>query len=128
MYGPYFPLHNDKYLKIRILPKLLSDRSEMFRFYSCKFRIERNKENTARVTIGKQFNIANCFTLECSSFGYFKKETRATVQFKETDLIEFARCLCECILEYSLVMERDDKTRSALIEKINIKRKKPKQS
>lgn len=24
-YGPYYPLHNDKYLKMRILPKLVSE-------------------------------------------------------------------------------------------------------
>jgi cytosolic carboxypeptidase protein 2/3 len=39
IYGPHFPLHNEKYLKMRVLPKLLSERTEMFRFYSCKFRI-----------------------------------------------------------------------------------------
>jgi cytosolic carboxypeptidase protein 2/3 len=39
IYGPHFPLHNEKYLKMRVLPKLLSERSDMFRFYSCKFRI-----------------------------------------------------------------------------------------
>jgi len=38
-YGPYFPLHNERYLKMRVLPKLLSEKTEMFRFYSCKFRI-----------------------------------------------------------------------------------------
>ena len=39
IYGPYFPLHNERYLKMRVLPKLLSEKTEMFRFYSCKFRI-----------------------------------------------------------------------------------------
>jgi cytosolic carboxypeptidase protein 2/3 len=39
IYGPHFPLHNEKYLKMRVLPKLLSERTEMFRFYSCKFCI-----------------------------------------------------------------------------------------
>ena len=39
IYGPYFPLHNERYLKMRVLPKLLSEKTDMFRFYSCKFRI-----------------------------------------------------------------------------------------
>ena len=43
MYAPYYPLHSKKYLKIRILPKLLAERSEMFRYYSCKFRMEKYK-------------------------------------------------------------------------------------
>ena len=38
MYAPYFPLHSKKYLQIRMLPKLLAEQSEMFRYYSCKFR------------------------------------------------------------------------------------------
>ena len=39
VYGPHFPLHSERYLKMRVLPQLLSERTEMFRFYSCKFRI-----------------------------------------------------------------------------------------
>jgi hypothetical protein len=43
IYGPYYPLHNEKYLKMRVIPKLMDDRTHMFRFYSCKFRIEKSK-------------------------------------------------------------------------------------
>ncbi len=109
IYGPYYPLHNDKYLKIRLIPKLLSDRTEMFRFYSCRFRAEKYKENCARITINKQFNIAHCFTLECSAYGYYSRETRSTTQFKEADLIEFGKNIAESVLEQALLMERDEK-------------------
>ena len=34
---------------MRVLPKLMSEQTEMFRFYSCKFRIQASKEKTARV-------------------------------------------------------------------------------
>ena len=78
IYGPYYPLHQDKYLKIRLIPKLLGDRTEMFRYYSCRFRLEKYKESCARLTINRQFHIANSFTLECSSFGYFSRDTRLT--------------------------------------------------
>jgi hypothetical protein len=57
------------------MPKLLSERSEMFRFYSCRFRMEKYKENCARIAIGRQFSIANCFTLECSSYGFIQKKS-----------------------------------------------------
>ena len=40
LYGPYYPLHSNRYVKIRVMAKLLSDLSEMFRFYSCKFKNE----------------------------------------------------------------------------------------
>ena len=60
-YGPYYPLHNERYLKMRVLPKIFSEASEMFRFYSCKFRIEKSKLKAARVVLWKEFKIMNCF-------------------------------------------------------------------
>ena len=38
----------------------MSEKSEMFRYYSCKFAIEKYKENCARITLWKLFNIVNC--------------------------------------------------------------------
>lgn len=46
----------------------------MFRFYSCKFRIQKSKLKAARVVLFKEFNIMNCFTLEASFHGYITKE------------------------------------------------------
>jgi hypothetical protein len=45
MYGPHYPLHSGNYMKIRVIPKLMSERTPMFRFYSCKFRSEEYKQN-----------------------------------------------------------------------------------
>ena len=72
IYGPHFPLHSDKYLLIRIIPKLLSERSELFRFFSCRFRYDKYKENCARITVEKLYNIVNCFTVECSAYGFIR--------------------------------------------------------
>mgnify|MGYP003726000445 CR=1 FL=1 len=44
MYGPQFPIHDIRYLKMRVIPKLMSEKSEMFRFFSCKFRIQKSNE------------------------------------------------------------------------------------
>ena len=66
MYGPQYPIHDMRYFKIRLLPKLMAEQTEMFRFYSCRFRIEKSKEKTARVVLWREFNILNCFTLEAS--------------------------------------------------------------
>lgn len=71
MYGPQYPIHDMRYFKCRLLPKLMGEQTEMFRFYSCKFRIEKAKEKTARVVLWREFNILNCFTLEASFQGYF---------------------------------------------------------
>jgi murein tripeptide amidase MpaA len=43
VYGPYFPLHTEKYLRVRVLAKLMDDILPMFRFYSCKFKLEKSK-------------------------------------------------------------------------------------
>ncbi len=74
VYGPYYPLHNDKYLRMRVLPKLVSEETSKFRFFSCKFRIERSKEKAARIVLWREFNIMNCFTFEASFYGALNDE------------------------------------------------------
>lgn len=66
IYGPYYQIHHENYLKMRILPRLLSERTSMFRFFSSKFKVEPSKEKTARVVLWREFDIVNCFTLEAS--------------------------------------------------------------
>ena len=73
MYGPEYPLQSTKYLKCRVLPKLLDEKSEMFRFHSCKFNVERSKLGAARVVFLQEFGITNCFTLEASMHAYVNK-------------------------------------------------------
>lgn len=80
MYGPEFPIHDGRYLQMRVLPKLMSEQSEMFRFFSCKFRLQRSKLKTARVVLWRENNIMNCFTLEASFQGYFN-HARITTDF-----------------------------------------------
>lgn len=38
---------------IRILPKLMAQQTEIFRFPSCSFRLDENKKTTARALFGK---------------------------------------------------------------------------
>lgn len=84
MYGPEFPIHDMRYLKMRVLPKIMSEQSQKFRFYSCKFRVQKSKEKTARVVLWREFNITNCFTLEASFYGYFD-QSRETRHFEIPD-------------------------------------------
>ena len=58
----------------------------MFRFYACKFRIQKSKEKTARVVLWREFNILNCFTLEASFQGYFDSE-RLTHCFTQNNFL-----------------------------------------
>lgn len=121
MYGPYFPLHSSKYLKIRALPKLVSERTEMFRFFSCKFKLEKYKENCARIAIWRDFNITNCFTIESSQFGFLNKE-RETIPFSSGLLQEFGECIVHSIFEYNLIQEEDRRLKMKLAKKLQEQR------
>jgi oligoribonuclease NrnB/cAMP/cGMP phosphodiesterase (DHH superfamily) len=39
LYGPDYDIWETNYYKTRMFPKLISNRTEMFRYYSCIFRI-----------------------------------------------------------------------------------------
>ena len=80
IYGPHYPLHSDKYYKMRILPKLISELSDKFRFFSCKFKVEKSKEKAARIVLWREFGIFNSFTFEASFHSYFTDE-RENIEF-----------------------------------------------
>jgi hypothetical protein len=69
-YGPYFPLHDERYIKLRVLPKLFSERTHVFRYWSCKFRIAPSKEKAARAVMAREFGLTNSLTLETSFHGF----------------------------------------------------------
>jgi hypothetical protein len=106
MYGPHFPLHNEKYLKMRVLPKLLDERTQMFRFFSCKFKIEKSKLRAARVVMFKEFGIMNCFTLEASFHGFMDSD-RTTTELTIEMLEDMGKTLGCGFHEYSELIDDD---------------------
>jgi cytosolic carboxypeptidase protein 2/3 len=122
-YGPYYPLHSEKYLKMRILPKLISEQTSKFRFFSCKFRIERSKEKAARIVLWREFSIMNCFTFEASFFGG-QTENRKIEEFTPTSLEKMGEHLCNAMYEYLLITEEEDRQKKLKETKKNKKRKK----
>lgn len=122
MYGPHFPLHCSKYMKIRTLPKLVSERTDMFRFFSCKFRIEKYKENCARIAIWRDFNITNVYTVETSSYGFLSRE-RETIPFDSKHLQDFGQSLVHSIFEYLLIQDEDRRMKVALAKRLKAQRK-----
>jgi hypothetical protein len=52
-----------------MLPKLL-DNDEMFRYYSCIFRIKKSKIRTARAVFFQQYCIKFTYTVEASISSY----------------------------------------------------------
>jgi len=108
IYGPYYPLHSDKYFKMRIIPKLISEETSKFRYYSCKFRIEKSKEKAARIVLWREFNIMNCFTFESSFHGYIT-EDRETKEFTTDSYEQMGEYLTNSILEYLYILEEEDR-------------------
>ncbi len=108
MFGPPAPLHSDKYLKMRVIPKLLSDETEMFRYHSCSFLNEKSKETAARISLHKEFNIFNCFTLEASFHGYFDRD-KVNYEFTESTYEQMGVNLVNALYEYVMILEEDER-------------------
>lgn len=98
-YGPYFPLHSENHCKIRVIPKLLSENTEVFRYYSCKFRNDWSKRKAARLVMSKESSLAFSYTVEASSFGYIRND-RTTIVFNPSNLQEMGQHILYTILQY----------------------------
>jgi len=110
IYGPYYPLHSDKYVRVRILAKLLSDKTKMFRYPACKFRQEHAKINTARLVISREFDVMNSLTLENSFYGFLNEE-RKTVEYCVAFYESIGKCLVYVIIEYLHLLDEEMVTR-----------------
>lgn len=80
--------------KVRMLPQLLGDRTNMFRYQSCKFNAPYSKRKTARLALWKEFGYQNCYTLESSFFGFLNSK-RETEMFSSIKLAEMGVCMGE---------------------------------
>eukprot|EP00826_Nyctotherus_ovalis_P044297 TRINITY_DN4774_c0_g6_i1.p1 TRINITY_DN4774_c0_g6~~TRINITY_DN4774_c0_g6_i1.p1 ORF type:complete len:442 (-),score=58.16 TRINITY_DN4774_c0_g6_i1:249-1574(-) len=106
IYGPYYPLHSSKYLKVRVFAKLLAENMEMFRYRACKFREEKDKLSAARLVIAREFNIVNSFTIEASFHGFIDEE-RKTIELS-TELYEMAgKHIAETLLDYTRLTTKE---------------------
>lgn len=108
IYGPQVPLHNEKYLQMRIIPKLIAEETSKFRYHSCRFRLEAMKEKTARIVMWRQFNITNCFTFEASVHGYFD-ENKQNFEFEQSTFEEMGEHLANSLFEYCMILEEEER-------------------
>ena len=103
-YGPYFPLHNDKYIKQRILPKIISERTQMFRYYGCKFRYDKSKMKAARLVIASEFGVMNSLTIEASFYAYVNADRETVELIRDYYVMMGSHLLC-AIYEYHTIIE-----------------------
>ncbi|CAG9331274.1 unnamed protein product [Blepharisma stoltei] len=112
IYGPHYPLHSDKYISIKVLPKLFSERTEMFRYFSCKFKNDWSKRKAARLVIWKELKLPFVYTIETSSYGFLDSE-RNTIPFSEELLFSLGRKFSESLLEYIVIRNKFIKEKEA---------------
>jgi len=122
IYGPYYPLHMDQYVRVRILAKLLSDRTQMFRYPACKFRQEPSKMNAARLVISREFDVVNSLTLEASFYGFINNE-RKTIEMSVEFYEKMGSDLGNAILEHIHLLEEERVMRIRRIFENNRRRK-----
>ncbi|CAD8189181.1 unnamed protein product [Paramecium octaurelia] len=97
LYGPEYALWNYNYYKCRILPKLLSQKTDMFRFYSSIFRISQSKKSTARGVFAELYDIVNCFTIETSNGNYYTQNQ--TYEFNTKHWLKMGWIIGETLVE-----------------------------
>ena len=106
MYGPYYPLHMARYIRVRILAKLLSRKTQMFRYPACRFKQEPSKVNTARLVISREFDVMNSLTLESSFYG-FLSEDRKIIEYCSKLYEKLGEHLGEALLEYLRLLDEE---------------------
>ena len=106
IYGPHYPMHNTMYFKTKIIPRLIGERTDMFRYFSSKFRVSKNKKKAARAVMHKEFKIGYSYTLETSYYGYLNAN-RETMPFNCESLFILGEKFARSILEYTTMLEKD---------------------
>lgn len=70
IYGPEYKIDERDYLICRIYPKIISKKTEAFRYYACQFKISESKINTGRALLFYEYKTRFVFTIEASTYAY----------------------------------------------------------
>lgn len=58
----------------RLYPKIISKKTEAFRYYACLFKISESKINTGRALFFYEYKTRFVFTIEASTYAYGYKK------------------------------------------------------
>ena len=100
MYGPEFPIIQKHYYECRIFPKLVSNHTPMFRYYSCSFRISQCKVTTARAVLLRKLMIPLSYTIEASNGFYYDVDQLKDVPFTISTWKKMGSSIGESLAEY----------------------------
>ena len=87
-------------MKERIFPLIYHKNCESFNFDNCKFDVQSSKESTARISVWKEMNIINSFTLECSISGPSRGQYKG-FHFTVPILQILGHDFCEALFKYT---------------------------
>ncbi len=93
---------------VRLLPRIFAQKTHMFNYRDCRFKVEQYKMGTGRVVCWKQFNITHSFTLENSFYGYDFGEEESR-EFSEDDYLTVGSKLCDSVFELHCVWQEIQK-------------------
>ncbi|XP_050714852.1 cytosolic carboxypeptidase 2-like isoform X2 [Eriocheir sinensis] len=99
IYGCENRRNQDNHLREQIFPLLLHyNGGDKFSFRSCKFKVHRCKEGTARVVVW-MMGVLHSYTME-ASFGGASEGPRAGTHYNIHDFQSMGRQFCETLFEY----------------------------
>jgi hypothetical protein len=117
LYGPEYDIWENNYYRTRIFPKLLGSHTEMFRYYSCLFRIADFKRTTARAVILN--NVPHCYTIEASTGFYYSQQEKKDIPFTPASWRLMGRIIGEALKDYMNLMYDEEMTRLERRQKLN---------
>lgn len=100
VYGPEFPIVQKYYYECRIFPKLLANHTQMFRYYSCSFRISECKVKTARAVFLRRLMIPLSYTVEASNGCFYNVDQLKDVNFSMSSWDEMGGKIGAAVAEY----------------------------
>ena len=91
----------EKNLLARVIPHHLSKKNPFFSFVDSHFRIEKNKDSTARIVLFTELGIVHSYTMEASFFGpssseAFKEKFHGDMHMSTDNLATVGEDLCRC--------------------------------
>ena len=93
--------------KVRLLPRIIAKNTPLFSYNDCTFRVEIDKQRTARVIFWKEFSVTNSFTLESSYYGYMRGDE--IVAYNDEDYFSIGVSLLHSLLQYTFMLKQIEK-------------------
>lgn len=116
LYGPEYDIWETNYYKTRIFPKIIANKTPMFRYYSCLFRVSEFKRTTARAVLLR--TVPHCYTIEASAGFYFCPVEKKDVPFTPEKWMEMGRHIAEGIKEFIEVLQEESMSKEERKQKL----------